>query len=141
MMIRTYAELSRMSTFEERFNYLKLPGVVASDTFGVDRVFNQMFYHSREWKQVRSWIITRDNSCDLGIEGHEFAPDEMIIIHHINPITMDDIRQSTRYLMDPEFLISVRSSTHRAIHYGDLDQLTIAPIERTPYDTCPWRRR
>lgn len=140
-MTRSYTELSQLATFEERFEYLKLPGVVASDTFGVDRVFNQMFYHSREWSIVRPQVIIRDMGCDLGIEGHEFAPGEMIIIHHMNPITMDDIRKGTRFLMDPEYLISVRVATHKAIHYGNLDQLNIRPVERTPYDTCPWKRR
>ena len=138
-MIRSYTELSQLPTFEERFEYLKLPGVVASDTFGVDRVFNQMFYHSREWSIVRPQVITRDMGCDLGVEGHEFAPGEMIIIHHMNPITIKDIERESAFLLDPEYLISTVHNTHNAIHYGDENLLIKASVERSKNDTCPWK--
>lgn len=139
MWIKSYSELSQLETFEERFNYLKLGGVVGRDTFGFDRIFNQKFYRSEEWKQVRDFVIVRDNGCDLGIEGHEIFGNR-IIIHHMNPISIDDIRHSTRNLLDPEYLITTIHRTHNAIHYGDENQLIKAPIERVRNDTCPWRR-
>lgn len=139
MWIKSYSELSRLETFEERFNYLKLGGVVGRDTFGFDRIFNQKFYRSEEWKQARDFVIVRDNGCDLGIEGHEIFGNR-IIIHHMNPISIDDIRHSTRNLLDPEYLITTIHRTHNAIHYGDENQLIKAPIERVRNDTCPWRR-
>ena len=139
MWIKSYSELSRLETFEERFNYLKLGGVVGRDTFGFDRIFNQKFYRSEEWKRVRDFVIVRDNGCDLGIEGHEIFGNR-IIIHHMNPISIDDIRHSTRNLLDPEYLITTIHRTHNAIHYGDENQLIKAPIERVRNDTCPWRR-
>lgn len=139
MWIKSYGELSQLETFEERFEYLRLDGIVGKDTFGFDRIFNQKFYRSEEWKQVRDFVIVRDNGCDLGIEGHEIFGNR-IIIHHMNPISIDDIRHSTRNLLDPEYLITTIHRTHNAIHYGDEDQLIKAPIERVRNDTCPWRR-
>lgn len=139
MWIKSYSELSQLETFEERFEYLRLDGIVGKDTFGFDRIFNQKFYRSEEWKQVRDFVIVRDNGCDLGIEGHEIYGNR-IIIHHMNPISIDDIRHSTRNLLDPEYLITTIHRTHNAIHYGDEDQLIKAPIERVRNDTCPWRR-
>lgn len=139
MWIKSYSELSQLETFEERFEYLRLDGIVGKDTFGFDRIFNQKFYRSEEWKQVRDFVIVRDNGCDLGIEGHETYGNR-IIIHHMNPISIDDIRHSTRNLLDPEYLITTIHRTHNAIHYGDEDQLIKAPIERVRNDTCPWRR-
>lgn len=138
MSIKTYSELIRLPTFEERYRYLRLFGRVGQDTFGFDRVFNQMFYRSREWKQLRDWIFVRDNGCDLGIAGHEIHG--RYIIHHMNPITLDDVQNATEYLMNPEFLITTMHSTHNAIHYGDESLLVKAPIERKPFDTCPWKR-
>lgn len=138
-MIRTYTELSRLKTFEERFDYLRLNGKVGRDTFGFDRVFNQMFYKSREWKSVRDRVIVRDNGCDLGIEGHEIYG-QRIIIHHLNPISLEDIEKQAAILLDPEYLITTIHSTHNAIHYGDENLLIRAPIERRKNDTCPWRR-
>lgn len=137
--IKSYSELSQLETFEERFEYLRLDGIVGKDTFGFDRIFNQKFYRSEEWKQVRDFVIVRDNGCDLGIEGHEIFGNR-IIIHHMNPISIDDIRHSTRNLLDPEYLITTIHRTHNAIHYGDEDRLIKAPIERVRNDTCPWRR-
>lgn len=137
--IKTYAELSRLATFEERFEYLKLNGQVGKDTFGFDRVFNQRFYRSREWKNIRNYVIDRDRGCDLGIEGFEIFG-QNILIHHMNPISLEDIENSSEFLLNPEYLISVTHNTHNAIHYGDIKLLTTGPIERSPYDTCPWRK-
>ena len=138
MIIKSYSELKRLSTFEERFEYLKLNGKVGQDTFGFDRVFNQMFYRSKEWKRLRDYVITRDNGCDLGIEGREIYTRP--IIHHMNPITLDDIRESSEFLMNPEYLITTIHSTHNAIHYGDSNLLLKDPITRTKNDTCPWKK-
>jgi len=138
MIIRTYSELIALPTFEERFNYLKLDGVVGKETFGFDRIFNQQFYKSKEWLRVRDFVIVRDNGCDLGVEGHEIYG--KILIHHMNPISLNDIRNVTDFLLDPEYLISTVTNTHNAIHYGDEGLLTTAPIERTKNDTCPWRQ-
>lgn len=137
-MIKSYSELRTLSTFEERYNYLRLRGRVGKETFGFDRVFNQMFYNSREWKAVRNEVIIRDNGCDLGVEGYEIHG--RIIIHHMNPISLDDIRDSSDFLMNPEYLITTIHNTHNAIHYGDESLLVKAPVERTRYDTCPWKR-
>ena len=139
MNIKTYSELITLPTFEERFRYLKLDGMVGQDTFGFDRIFNQMFYHSREWKRVRDIVIARDLGCDLGIEDREIFGRP--IIHHLNPISIDDIKLATEYLLNPEYLITTTHATHNAIHYGDESLLVTAPIERTKNDTCPWRRR
>lgn len=138
--IRTYSELITLPTFEERFTYLKLDGIVGVDTFGFDRMFNQQFYRSKEWKQVRDSIIVRDNGCDLGIEGHDIQG-QRIIIHHMNPISLNDITKATDYLMNPEYLITTIHNTHNAIHYGDSNLLTTAPIERSRFDTCPWKKQ
>lgn len=138
MKIKCYSELRQLSTFEERYNYLRLRGKVGQDTFGFDRVFNQMFYSSKEWKSVRNQVIIRDLGCDLGVEGYEIHG--RIIIHHMNPITLDDIRFNTDFLMNPEYLITTVHSTHNAIHYGDESLLSRGPIERRKNDTCPWKR-
>ena len=138
--IRTYSELITLPTFEERFTYLKLDGIVGVDTFGFDRMFNQQFYRSKEWKQVRDSIIVRDNGCDLGIEGRDIRG-QRIIIHHMNPISLNDITKATDYLMNPEYLITTIHNTHNAIHYGDSNLLTTAPIERSRFDTCPWKKQ
>lgn len=138
MRIKSYSELRTLSTFEERYNYLRLRGKVGQDTFGFDRVFNQMFYSSKEWKSVRDIVIIRDNGCDLGVEGYEIYG--RIIIHHMNPISLDDIRNQSDFLMNPEYLIATTHTTHNAIHYGDEGLLRKAPIERRRNDTCPWKR-
>lgn len=138
-MIRTYTELSKFRTFEERFNYLRLDGVVGKDTFGFDRIFNQLFYKWPEWKASRNKVIIRDNGCDLGIEGHEIYG-QRIIVHHLNPVTLEDIERKSEFLLDPEYLITTIHSTHNAIHYGDESLLIRSPIERRQNDTCPWRR-
>ena len=136
-IIRTYSELITLPTFEERFNYLKLKGQVGKDTFGFDRWLNQIFYRDPEWKSVRDYVIVRDNGCDLGVDGYEI--NGRILVHHMNPITKEDILERSKYLLDPEFLISTVHNTHNAIHYGDEDLLIKTPIERTKNDTCPWK--
>lgn len=135
--MKTYSELIRLSTFEERFNYLKLHGRVGEDTFGFDRYFNQRFYHSKEWKDVRNYVITRDRGCDLAIPDREIF--DKVLIHHMNPISMDDIKRSSDYLLNPEYLITTTKQTHDAIHYGlDVPKDNIL-VERWANDTCPWR--
>lgn len=138
MIIRTYSELIKLPTFEERFQYLKLDGDVGVETFGFDRYLNQAFYSSDEWKSIRNQVIIRDNGCDLGIEGREIY--KRIIIHHMNPITKEDLLYRTEYLLNPEYMICTMKNTHDAIHYGDENLLFKDPIERKPNDTCPWRR-
>ena len=138
MIIRTYSELIKLPTFEERFQYLKLDGDVGVETFGFDRYLNQAFYSSDEWKSILNQVIIRDNGCDLGIEGREIY--KRIIIHHMNPITKEDLLYRTEYLLNPEYMICTMKNTHDAIHYGDENLLFKDPIERKPNDTCPWRR-
>ena len=138
MSIRTYSELIAIPTFEERFKYLQLNGNVGAETFRYDRVFNQRFYSSLEWKRLRDEIIFRDNGCDLGILDRRIMG--KIFIHHMNPIMMEDIRESSEFLLNPEYLICMSFETHNAIHYGDENLLFKAPIERKQYDTCPWRQ-
>lgn len=135
---RTYSELIELPTFEERYRYLRLKGAVGKDTFGFDRYLNQKFYRSPEWKRIRDYVIVRDNGCDLGIEDRVIRG--KILIHHLNPITEADIIYATDALLNPEYLICVSHTTHNAIHYGDEDLLITAPIERSPFDTCPWKR-
>ena len=136
--IRTYSELILLPTFEERFQYLRLNGKVGEDTFGFDRYLNQVFYRSQRWKQIRDFVIIRDNGCDLGVEGHKIY--ERILIHHMNPITRYDIETESELLINPEYLITTIHNTHNAIHYGDESLLLTAPVERTKHDTCPWRQ-
>lgn len=137
-MIRTYTELMKLPTFKERFEYLKLlDGRVGEDTFGFDRYVNQKFYRSKEWKRLRDQLIIRDNGCDLGVDGYDIHG--KIIIHHMNPITKNDIIDQTEYLMNPEYLICTTHNTHNAIHYGDENLLVTEPISRSKNDTCPWK--
>lgn len=136
-IIRTYSELITLPTFEERFRYLKLSGKVGEDTFGFDRYLNQVFYRSAKWKEIRDYVIIRDNGCDLGMEGHEIH--QRILVHHMNPITKEDILQESEFLLDPEYMICTIKNTHDAIHYGDESLLLTAPIERRKNDTCPWK--
>ena len=138
MNIKKYSELILLPTFEERYKYLQLNGIIGDETFGFDRYINQMFYRSQEWRQVRDYVIVRDNGCDLGIEGHEIRG--KILIHHMNPIGIKDIQQVNKILLDPEYLITTMLSTHNAIHYGDESLLVKDPIERSKNDTCPWKR-
>lgn len=136
-IIRTYSELITISTFEERLEYCRIHGTVGMDTFGFDSIFRQRFLQSYEWKQIRNFVISRDLGCDLGASDREIKG--VITIHHLNPISMDDIRNSTPFLLDPEYLICTSDATHKMIHYGT--KLNAPPIvnERKPGDTCPWK--
>lgn len=138
MKIRTYSELMQLETFEERFRYLKLTANVGEETFGFDRYLNQQFYRSNEWKRLRNEIIIRDNACDLGIPNREL--NKRIIIHHMNPISKNDLIHQTDFLLNPEYLICTSVLTHSAIHYGDENLLDVSFVERSKNDTCPWRR-
>lgn len=140
--IRRYSELKKLDNIIDRFHYLQLGGVVCEDTFGFDRYMNQAFYASKEWRDIRNEIIIRDNGCDLGIPGMEIRGH--IFVHHMNPMSVDDIENSTDYLLNPEYLICCSFDMHQAIHYGSEELLKKylginLPIERSPNDTCPWR--
>lgn len=135
-MIRVYRELRRRETFEDRFEYLKLSGDVGRSTFGFDRHINQRFYRSRQWKQVRQYVIARDLGLDLGVDGYEIHTE--ILIHHMNPISAQDIMQGDESILDPEFLITTTHKTHNAIHYGDASLLPGLVVERRPGDTRLW---
>jgi len=134
--IRTYEELSRIETFEERFEYLKLNGVLGQSTFGFDRWLNQRFYKSPEWKSARSFVIIRDEGCDLGVPGFEIISG--LIVHHMNPMSIKDIQHGERWIIDPNYLITVSLKTHNAIHYGDASLLSRKPVERKYGDTKFW---
>lgn len=141
--VRTYSELITLPTFIERYRYLRLGGRVGEETFGFDRYLNQLFYKSDEWLAVRDYVILRDTGnndyCqDLGVQGRDIRG--RIIIHHMNPITKDDILRRTDLLLNPEYLICTIKNTHDAIHYGDESLLIKDPVERSRNDTCPWRR-
>lgn len=135
--IKCYSELIKLPTFIERYRYLKLDGKIGESTFGFERYLNQILYMSDEWKMIRRAIIIRDNGCDLAILGLDIR--RYLTIHHINPITIDDIETRNPKIFDPENLICVNGlTTHKAIHYGDENLLPLDPIKRTPGDTCPW---
>ena len=136
-MIKTYSELMTIPTFEERYEYLRLDGVVGKATFGYDRYLNQILYTSKEWRRFRDDIIIRDNGCDLGMPGFEIPV--RAIVHHINPITVEDVVNRHPKVFDPENVITVSHNTHEAIHYGNETLLIIAPNERKANDTCPWK--
>lgn len=138
-MIRTYTDLISINSYLGRFEYLKLGGSIGAETFGFDRHLNQTFYRSPEWKRFRREIIARDMGCDLAWSELEIH-DRLIIVHHINPITPEDVLQRSCKLFDPENAVCVAEMTHKAIHYGDASLLpSLHPIERMPNDTCPWR--
>lgn len=136
-MIRTYSELSKFKTLKERYEYLKLDGKVGEETFGFDRWLNQLFYKDPRWLKARDIVITRDNGCDLGIKGYDI--NTKILVHHMNPVTKEDLLYNFDNLINPEFLISTSKKTHDAIHYGNEDLLPEDPVIRTKNDTCPWR--
>lgn len=139
MTTKSYNELKNLETFEERFEYLMLKGSVGRDTFGPDRVFNQKFYQSREWREFHDYILARDQGLDLGVEPTH--PRERLIVHHIVPITMDDILNQSDRLLDPNNAITVTHRTHNALHFSDDSLLKgRSVIERTPDDTCPWKK-
>ena len=136
MKIRTYAELYLLRTFEERFEYLKLRGNVGEKTFGFDRWVNQSFYHSREWRRVRNYVIVRDEGCDLGIPGYEIETG--LIVHHMNPLSVFEIEHGDDALLEPRYLITTSLQTHNAIHYGDASLLPRGPVVRERGDTTLW---
>ena len=136
-IIKTYEELITFPSFEERYDYLRIKGKVGEETFGYDRWINQMFYRSKEWKRIRDIVILRDNGCDLGVEGYDIH--DKVLIHHMNPISIDDINLASEYLMNPRYLITVSFNTHQAIHYGTQLNLITNPVERRPNDTSPWK--
>jgi hypothetical protein len=136
MKIRTYSELRRLETFEERYHYLELKGILGSVTFGFDRWINQRFYKSPEWKSVRNHVIIRDNGCDLGILGYEIHSG--LLVHHMNPLSLEDLEQGVDWIIDPNFLITTSLQTHNAIHYGDESLLPRGPIVRRAGDTTLW---
>lgn len=136
-MIRRYSELIRYDTFLDRYHYLNLVGQVGIETFGLDRYLNQTLYRSSRWRRTRNQVILRDNGCDLGVEGFDIF--DKIIVHHINPLTIEDIEYDVDEIYNPEFLICCSFDTHNAIHYGDERLLPSLPIERRPGDTCPWK--
>ena len=136
-MILRYRDLRSLATIQERYSYLRLGGSVGASTFGFDRYLNQAFYKSKEWQQARREVILRDKACDLGIDGYEIV--KGLVVHHMNPITVDDVLNRKEEIFDPEFLICVSDRTHKAIHYGDAGLLPKEPVQRRAGDTCPWR--
>lgn len=139
-MIKTYSELIKLPTFIERYHYLRIGGTVGADTFGFDRYLNQVFYKSDEWLSIRNYVIVRDSGCDLGMLDREIRRPTRILVHHMNPISKDDILRRSDFLLNPEYLICTIKTTHDAIHYGDESLLALDPIVRTRNDTCPWKR-
>lgn len=135
-MIRTYKELRKIQSFDDRYQYLKLKGFVGDNTFGYDRYLNQALYKSKRWLQTRDVVIIRDNGCDLGVLDYQIFG--KIIIHHMNPITIEDIELNRDEVFDPELLICTTHNTHNAIHFGDESKILKLPIARTKNDTCPW---
>lgn len=136
--MKTYSEAISIQTYLERFRYLQIGGKIGDETFGYDRYLNQTLYRTAEWKRFRREIIVRDNGCDLACDGYEIVGN--VLVHHINPITIDDVLNRDPKIFDPENVISTCLNTHNAIHYGDESLLITEPVERTPFDTCPWRR-
>ena len=136
MKKRSYSDLRLLTTFEERFDYLSMPGEVGQETFGFDRWLNQQFYRSREWKSARDYVIVRDEGCDLGIPGYEIHA--QLMVHHMNPVTPEDLLEGKEWVLDPEYLITTTHRTHNAIHYGDMSLIPRAPVERRPGDTRLW---
>lgn len=136
-MTRCYTDLIQLPTFKERYEYLRLAGIVGRDTFGFDRYLNQKFYHSAEWKKIRRDVIIRDEGRDLAMEGYELQ--DNIFIHHMNPMVPEDLINVPEWIFNPEYLVCVSKRTHDAIHFGDASILPQLPMERTPNDTCPWK--
>ena len=138
--IKRYSELIRLPTAEERFNYLKLYGTIRESTFGYSRYLNQAFYTSKEWRRFRSGIILRDNGCDMALPDREIPKGAVLVLHHIVPLTLEDVENQGEALFDPENVVCVSDRTHKAIHYGDISMLMLDPIIRRPNDTCPWKQ-
>lgn len=138
MNTKTYSELISIPTYEERFKYLQIKGAVGIDTFGYDRYLNQTLYRSAEWKRLRNEIIIRDDGCDLAFDGYQI--NSRILIHHLNPISVNDVKNRNPKVFDPENLVCVSHITHNAIHYGDESLLVKDPVVRSANDTCPWKQ-
>ena len=136
--IRTYSELKKLESMDDRFEYLRLNGTVGRSTFGYDRYINQTLYNDPRYKSARDVVILRDDGCDLGIKGYKIQ--EKLTVHHMNPLTLEDIQQMKPEIFDPEYLICSSPNTHQAVHYGDKSLLPKLPIERRKNDTCPWKR-
>lgn len=139
MNIKSYSECMQLPTFLERFRYLQIGGYVGKETFGYDRYLNQILYRTPEWKRFRRDMILRDNGCDLACEGYEIHGN--ILVHHINPITVEDVINRNPCIFDPDNAICTSLNTHNAVHYSDESILITEPVVRTPYDTCPWKRQ
>lgn len=137
--MRNYRELMRLTSFEDRYEYLRLDGRVGRETFGCDRYLNQAFYTSQEWRRLRNEIIVRDKGCDLGCFGYDIPDGVRIFIHHMDPITVEEFLEDPSRYLDPDKLITTTFATHNAIHYGDKGLLCLGPIIRRPGDTCPWK--
>lgn len=137
-MFRSYTELSKLKTFEERYQYLKLSGIVGEETFGRDRFLNQALYQCPEWISARREVVIRDNGCNLGVPGHEIL--DTILIHHMNPVTIEDVLNRSPHVFDPEYLICTNLITHNGIHYGKESVIQVNPIDRKPNDTSPWKK-
>jgi hypothetical protein len=138
-MSKSYSELILFDNFQDRFDYLRIRGYVGEETFGHDRYLNQMLYRSKEWRDFRRRVIIRDNGCDLGIPGHEIF--DQVLIHHINPLSLDDVFNRSPLIFDMDNVICVSHDTHNAIHYGNEQYLSTVPTERRPGDTCPWKSK
>lgn len=136
-IVRTYSELNSIPTYSERLAYLRLDGSVGKETFGFDRIFNQQFYRSPDWKRIRNFVIARDAGFDMGCKDIPIAG--KVLVHHMNPIDINDIKDGTEFLLNPEYLVSVSIDTHNAIHYGTDIPKVIEPTVREPNDTCPWK--
>ena len=137
--IKRYSELIRLPTAEQRFEYLRVPSTVGIATFGFDRYLNQAFYTSKEWRDFRFKMILRDKGCDMALPDRDIPEGAILVLHHINPLSLEDVEDKSDALFDPENVVCVSDRTHRAIHYGDMSLLTLLPIERRPNDTCPWK--
>lgn len=136
-IIRRYSELIRLPSYDERFEYLRIGGAIGESTFGFDRYLNQTFYTSKEWRSIRRNVIVRDNGCDMAHPDYSIG--NRIVIHHLNPITIEDIESGNPEILNPDFLVCVSDLTHKAIHFGDSELLPKPLIERKPFDTCPWK--
>lgn len=136
--VKTYSELVSIPSYLGRYHYLRIKGAVGAETFGYDRYLNQILYRSSEWRRFRRGIILRDNGMDMAFDGYEIFT--RLIVHHIDPITVDDVLNRDPKVFNPENVVCVAFQTHQAIHYGDESLLPILPPERTPNDTCPWKR-
>lgn len=136
---RRYSELIRLHTIEDRFNYLKIAASVGESTFGFSRYLNQALYRSKEWKDFKREMVIRDKACDMALEGWDIPEGAILVLHHINPLTLEDVENRSDALFDPENVVCVSDRTHRAIHYGDISLINTLPIERRPNDTCPWK--